>query len=265
MSAQTFYDECAEAYKNADANDRKAIDYLRTCYANSFSPLDVFLREIYAGQNDMPDPIVLNPVVFGILLKTAVPTDEKILHVLATSKDLVRSTNAFRQLVNTDYDRNLVDVADSNGVTPFLLAIMNQNVILAQLLEMRGAKIHPHALHSAVTNDDVLSVRYLIQSGANPNALNLNAQTALFYVFQRTDIMYPESYQRSLEMIELLKGTNVSIKNRSGLTAVDYALKVHYGLVIWMITCGYGQEVMAQIPPGVDRDIALTIKHAIRK
>jgi len=96
--------------------------------------------------------------------------------------------------VSTIFDRNMltrVDTTNTEKQTPFILAIKNRNLQLAKLFYRYGANINKQdgygntALHYAIHNNSIRTVKYLIKIGCSCCIKNNLKKTAYNYLKTR--------------------------------------------------------------------------------
>lgn len=113
-----------------------------------------------------------------------------------------------------------VDARNTFGDSAIMVAALGGHLVLVKKLQERGAEINPAGwtpLAYAATNGKTEVVRYLLDIGANPNALSPNGTTALMMAVRGGHI----------ETVDLLlaKGADVNLRNQNGATALAWATR----------------------------------------
>jgi ankyrin repeat protein len=139
-----------------------------------------------------------------------------------------------------------VDVEDINGMTPLMSAAWSGHADSVKLLQQRGATPSASnafgvtALHYAVHwADNPLTVRALIEGGADPNACSatggFNGRTPLMVAVQ-------SGSQRSVELL-IAGGADPTIKDDDGDTPLILARREGYGSIEQvLLDAGAGEE-----------------------
>ncbi|MES2811425.1 MAG: ankyrin repeat domain-containing protein [Bacteroidota bacterium] len=129
------------------------------------------------------------------------------------------TVNEIKELVKSD--PNIINVLNSEGYSPLILACYKGNVEVVEYLIKNVKDINyttamGTALMAAVVKKNVPIVKLLLENNANPNISDSNGSTALIYA----------TIFKSYEIADLLikyKGDNAHKDNR-GNSALDYAI-----------------------------------------
>ncbi len=106
------------------------------------------------------------------------------------------------------------------GETALMLASLKGHLPIVRLLIERGAEVNQpgwSALHYCATEDRVDVCKYLLQKGANIDALSLNGTTPLMMAVRGGNI--------ETARLLLWEVADAKIKNDAGATALQWALK----------------------------------------
>lgn len=119
-----------------------------------------------------------------------------------------------------------LSLKDQAGITPLFAAVNQNRADVAQALLAAGADPNQAAnsftpLHHAAYTAQLLTVKALLQKGANPNAQNMFGKTALH------DVADASNSAEGAQIAQLLLDAHadVSLKNNQGETPLDLALK----------------------------------------
>jgi ankyrin repeat protein len=117
-------------------------------------------------------------------------------------------------------------IRDSNGLTPFQVAVINykDSDILNLLVSNEKVDINETTsqqgwttLHVAASLSNLTAARFLLSNGANPNIVDPNGRTSLHMAAQ---------FAKDMDIVELLlnhKDTNVNYLDNAGRNALDFA------------------------------------------
>jgi uncharacterized protein len=119
-----------------------------------------------------------------------------------------------------------VDARNGFGDTAIMVASLGGHLVLVKKLYARGAQINPAGwtpLAYAATNGKTDVVRYLIEIGANPNAVSANGTSALMMAVRGGHV----------ETVDLLlaKGADVNQRNQNDATALAWATRGGFGTI----------------------------------
>ncbi len=120
-------------------------------------------------------------------------------------------------------------IANREGNTPFHLAAFRGKEIetIKLILENERVDINSRdfsgmtALHYAIWASNVITVRYLLKKGADPNAVKKNGATLFHLVVQSDD------YYKTTELIDIILETgkfNINAADNDGRTPLHYAI-----------------------------------------
>lgn len=124
-------------------------------------------------------------------------------------------------------------VKDKEGRTPLLVSILSSNYeILQLLLSYYGVNDTSHhgcsALHLAVFHlVDLNTIKCIVKSGADPNALNLTGQTPLMILLKKKHFSSTNAILRYL-----LNWSDINMVDLTGNNVLDYCHKNEKGLKI---------------------------------
>lgn len=173
----------------------------------------------------------------------------------ATCLHFACATNSFKTLIRlVKAVPNLVNAQMMNGVTPFYLAVQENNFPIAKFLSKSGANVHVKAmdgmnpLHVACQNGNLTIARYLLEEyETNINEHDFNGSTPLhfaclqnsvplvsFLLMKEAKIIIDKAGNSALhdcatngniEIARLLisKNFDVSLKNKRNMNCVDIA------------------------------------------
>ena len=113
-----------------------------------------------------------------------------------------------------------VDAKNGFGDTAIMVAALGGHLVLVKKLHARGAEINPAGwtpLSYAATNGNTEVARYLLDIGANPNALSPNGTTALMMAVRG-------GHADTVELL-LAKGADVNVRNQNGASALAWATR----------------------------------------
>jgi ankyrin repeat protein len=113
-----------------------------------------------------------------------------------------------------------VDAQNGFGDTAIMVASLGGHLVLVKKLHARGAEINPAGwtpLSYAATNGNTEVARYLLDIGANPNALSPNGTTALMMAVRG-------GHADTVELL-LANGADVNVRNQSGASALTWATR----------------------------------------
>ena len=121
-----------------------------------------------------------------------------------------------------DDPRTNVNLLNAQGESPLALAALRANLAWVKALVARGAAVHPdpgtlrwQALHYAASGEDGGVCAWLLDQGADINALSPNGSTPLMLAWG----------YGSVDAAKLLmkRGAKTELRNQQGLSAWDFA------------------------------------------
>ena len=101
-----------------------------------------------------------------------------------------------------------------------MVASLSGHLVLVKKLYARGAEINPAGwtpLTYAATNGKTEVARYLLEIGADPNAVSANGTTALMMAVRG-------GHTDTVELL-LTKGADVNLRNQNGASALAWATR----------------------------------------
>ncbi len=116
-----------------------------------------------------------------------------------------------------------VDAKNGFGDTAIMVASLGGHLVLVRKLHARGAEINPSGwtpLAYAAAGGKTDVVRYLLEVGANLNALSPNGTTALMMAVRG-------GHAETVDLL-LAKGADVNIRNETGASALAWATRGGY-------------------------------------
>jgi uncharacterized protein len=119
-----------------------------------------------------------------------------------------------------------VDAKNGFGDTAIMVASLGGHLVLVKKLKALGAEINPSGwtpLAYAAAGGKTEVVRYLLEVGANPNALSPNGTTALMMAVRG-------GHAETVDLL-LSKGVDVNVRNQTGATALAWATRGGFGTI----------------------------------
>jgi ankyrin repeat protein len=113
-----------------------------------------------------------------------------------------------------------VDAKNGFGDTAIMVASLGGHLVLVKKLYARGAEINPVGwtpLSYAATNGKTDVVRYLLEIGANANAVSANVTTALMMAVRG-------GHAETVDLL-LAKGADANLRNQNGASALAWATR----------------------------------------
>ena len=116
------------------------------------------------------------------------------------------------------------NIRDNQGITPIMIAVVDDNIELADSLIRHGANVDLQenkkkwsSLHFAVWNGDYIMVKHIIIQSHNINIKNKNGMTPLMLATLKG------GDQNTLSLL-ILYGANINDRDNEGRTALDWAV-----------------------------------------
>ena len=159
--------------------------------------------------------------------------------IFAVKKGLHRFVKLLLDQPNIDIDQINVD-----GNTALIFAIENSNLKMVKLLVEAGADVNQAnqignnitPLMYAIQSRSITDIPvYLIQAGANVNAVNTSNQTVLFYACEGTNLKLTE--------VLLSVGADVNVVDVFGRTALFYPVRTGNIDMIYLLANGTNLDV----------------------